>query len=83
MTVRDDTGRDRLMGFQNPAAPTGQTPANDPEPFDGSGAGDWGDQWIDHRLRGLFQADEQIEPSPRLAELLRRLELSMERDGRP
>lgn len=55
-------------------------PANDPDPFDGSGAGDWGEQWMDRRLQTMFQADEQAQPSPRLAELMRRLEFSLERD---
>ena len=54
--------------------------ANDPNPFEGSGAGDWGDQWIDHRLHALCQADERTTPTPRLAELMRRLEASLERD---
>ena len=55
-------------------------PANDVDPFDGHGAGDWGDRWIDHRLNRLFEADAQATPSPRLAELLRRLEASLVRD---
>ena len=54
--------------------------ANDASPFEGTGAGDWGDQWIDQRLRALCQADERIMPTPRLAELMRRLEASLERD---
>lgn len=54
--------------------------ANDADPFDGVGPGDWGDQWIDSRLLRLFEADAQAAPSPRLAELLRRLEASLERD---
>lgn len=54
--------------------------ANDTNPFEGTGAGDWGDQWIDHRLRALCQADERTTPTPRLAELMRRLEASLERD---
>ena len=56
--------------------------ANDAEPFDGVGAGDWGDQWIDQRLRRVFEADAQATPSPRLAELLRRLEASLVHDRR-
>jgi len=54
--------------------------ANDADPFDGVGPGDWGDQWIDNRLMRLFEADAQVAPSPRLAELLLRLEASLERD---
>ena len=54
--------------------------ANDVSPFEGTGAGDWGDQWIDHRLRALCHADERTTPTPRLAELMRRLEASLERD---
>ena len=54
--------------------------ANDTNPFEGTGAGDWGDQWIEHRLRALCQADERTTPTPRLAELMRRLEASLERD---
>ena len=54
--------------------------ANDINPFEGTGAGDWGEQWIDHRLRALCQADERRTPTPRLAELMRRFEASLERD---
>ena len=52
-------------------------PANDAEPFDGHGAGDWEDRWADRRDAA------QAAPVLRMAELLRRLVASLptERPG--
>ena len=56
--------------------------ANDVEPLLAPGNFGWSEQWMGQPLLSLFQADVAEAPAPRMAELIRRLEASIARDGR-